>query len=301
MKVSFGNVDGDQWEEFSHRVLRIKYKEEDYVKVPAKFGGDFGIESFTKKGKAFQCYCADGEPNSEELYKKQRNKITRDINKLIRNEAELVTLLGTTKISKWYLVTPRYENKDLIAHCQKKVAEVNAKKCSHIADDFEVLILTEEDFEIESGTLAAVGLHQITVEPPDKTDLDVIDWKTAENDLYNNIQRKITKIKNVTDVDKYVELNVKEYLAGQDILRKLHQEYPNLYEKLVSIKNAQEHKVARFSMTPTAEPSKFLVDCFKEYEQLIKENLSDSISAATLTHLTGEAIADWLIRCPLDF
>lgn len=301
MKVSFGHVDGDQWEDYSHRVLRIKYKSEDYIKVPAKFGGDFGIESFTKSGKAFQCFCPDGEPNSTELYKKQRNKVTTDIRKLIKNEQELVKLLGATKIDRWYLVTPKYENKELIAHCQKKAAEVRAKGCSHIDPNFEILILTEEDFELENGTLAAAGLHQITVEPPDKTATDVIDWKTAENDLYDNIQKKINKIPNVKDVDKYVELNVKKYLAGQDMLRKLHREYPDLYEKLLSIKNAQEHKVQLFSMTPSSEPSKFLKDCFSEYEQLIKETLGSSISAATLTHLTGEAIADWLIRCPLDF
>jgi hypothetical protein len=301
MKVSFGTVNGDQWEEYSHKVLRIKYQAEDYIKVPAKYGGDLGIESFTKAGKVFQCYCPDGEPSSDELYTKQRTKITRDINKLVKNAAELVAILGSTKINKWYLVTPRYENKELIAHCQKKSDEVKAKHCSHVDTHFDVLILTEEDFVIENGALIAVGAHQITVEPPDKTTTDVIDWKTAENDLYDNIQRKISKIPNVRDVDKYVEFNVKEYLAGQDMLRKLHQDYPNIYEKLLSIKNAQEHKVERFSMTPTEEPSKFLVNCFKEYELLVKENLGNAMSASTITHLTGEAIADWLIRCPLDF
>jgi hypothetical protein len=300
MKVSFGNVDGNGWESYGHKVLRIKYLEEDYVRVPAQYGGDLGIESFTKTGKAFQCYCPDGEPSSDELYEKQRNKVTRDINKLVKNGVEL-TSLGATKIKKWYLVTPRYENKELIAHCEKKANEVKKKKCSHIDDDFVVLILTEDDFVIENGKLLSAGAFQVIVKPRDTTASEVINWRASSNQLYNNIHSKISNINNVKDVDQYVDINIKDYLAGQDMLARIHRDYPDLFETLVALKNSQELKVERFSMMPTGEPSEFLQTCFHEYEAMITRALGNAISAATITHLTAEAIADWLIRCPLRF
>lgn len=48
MKVSFGIVGGKEWDGYTQKVLRLKFESEDYVPVPSKFGGDLGIESFTK-------------------------------------------------------------------------------------------------------------------------------------------------------------------------------------------------------------------------------------------------------------
>jgi hypothetical protein len=134
MRVSFGKVNGKEWVTYCQKVLRLKYETEDYVQIPSKFGGDLGLESFTKAGRAFQCYCPDDELTSSELYTKQRDKITQDIRKFINNENDLIAILGATKIGRWYLVTPRYENKELIAHCERKAAEVRQRNCSHDFD-----------------------------------------------------------------------------------------------------------------------------------------------------------------------
>ena len=301
MKVSFGTVNGDQWEEYCQKVFRLRYRAEDYQEVPAKYGGDLGIEGFTKTGIVFQCYCPDDEPTSKELYVNQRKKITTDIKKFIDNEKELKTLLGVTKVRRWFLVTPSYDDKDLIAHCQKKTQEVKAKKCSHVADDFEVLLCTEKDFIVENGILVSAGAQQIAIDPPEITPTEILDWSTAENDHYDNIRSKILKIPNVLNVDRYVTLNIKNFLAGQNVLTHLHKEYPGLYEKLLSVKNAQERKVEGFSMMPSGAPGEFLKECFEEYVSLIREELGKSLSVSLTSDLAGEAIADWLIRCPLDF
>jgi hypothetical protein len=150
MRVSFGHIGGNQWEEYCQKLFKLKYENQNYQEIPARYSGDLGLEGHTTTGKAFQCYCPDNDPTSKELYEGQRDKITDDIGKLIKNEFKLLKILGATKIKSWYLVTPKYENKDLLAHCKKKASHVLSKKCSHIAEGFDVFIQTETDYMVES-------------------------------------------------------------------------------------------------------------------------------------------------------
>ena len=95
MRISVGEVDGDAWEKYCQKLLKLKYN--DYQEVPARYAGDLGVEGFTHTGIAFQCYCQDGEPISDELYEKQRDKVTRDIkgrNKQPSKVAKEVVLIG---------------------------------------------------------------------------------------------------------------------------------------------------------------------------------------------------------------
>ncbi len=118
MKTIVGEIDGNDWEKYCQKLFRLKY--DDYQEIPARFGGDLGIEGYTKSGLAFQCYCPDDNPNPKELYISQRDKITSDIRKLIRNGRELKKLLGKTVLNQWHFVTPVYYDKQLVVHCSQK-------------------------------------------------------------------------------------------------------------------------------------------------------------------------------------
>lgn len=301
MKVTFGEIDGNQWEEYCQKLFRIKYNENDYQEIPARFAGDLGLEGFTRTGEAFQCYCPNDNPPAKELYESQRKKITDDIKKLIKNEYELKKILGNTKIRRWYLVTPGYEDKALLEHCQKKAKEVRDSGCSHIEDDFDVLIQTENDYILEGRILNSQGLLEVDVSPEIVSKDEIMKWISNENTLYKNIHEKLSKIPNVKDVNKLTELNIKTYLQGQNIISKLHKDYPLLYEKLMKYKDAQEIQIENFSIMGCDNPSEFLKECIQDYEVLIKEGLGSGISPAMIKRISGEAIADWLIRCPLDF
>ncbi len=90
IKTKYGIFDGDSWEEICQMCFKSKYYDEGYQYMPALPNGDFGIEGFTKSGKVFQCYCPDFDYDSKNLYEKQRDKITEDLNKLKKNEKELL-------------------------------------------------------------------------------------------------------------------------------------------------------------------------------------------------------------------
>ena len=81
LKTEYGSFNGDSWEKICQMSFKLKYESEVYFEVLAS-PGDYGIEGFTRSGKAFQCYCPDENYSSEILYNKQRDKITKGGEKL---------------------------------------------------------------------------------------------------------------------------------------------------------------------------------------------------------------------------
>jgi hypothetical protein len=301
MQTSFGPMDGPQWERHSHQLLALRHREDDYQKVPAKFGGDLGIEGFTKNGVAYQCYCPSDNPTDKELYEHQRDKITEDIGKLIKNEKQLSSLLGTTKITKWVFLTPDYKNKALLAHCAKKEEEVRRKSCAHISTSFSIVIKTETDFIPEGQTLVSAGKGQVSISIPVIASPDIISWKNSQGDMYVKLLGKISKIPQVKNPDSYAELNIQRYLEGQQRLDQLRKTFPIHWEKVIEIKRQQERKVKRYTVAPSMEAGLFIENCMKEFEVMVEKTLGNSIDPALSASLAEESISGLLVECPLDF
>jgi len=300
MRISIGEVDGNEWEKFCQKLLKLKYN--DYQEVSARYGGDLGIEGFTHTGIAFQCYCPDGELPSDVLYEKQKGKVTRDIKKLLKNEAELKRLLGNIIIKEWHFLTPRHDNKELIAHCVKKSKEVIASGKSHVSKDFKILILTEDNFLPERDIYVTAGHGQIIPEVTEISEEEVKKWKVSNNEYFETLENKLGKI--ISDINKrnIQTINrIKDYLLGQNILEQIRKEYPSHYEKITRLKNAIEIEVEMTSAIPNNNPDKYLKDTLSDYQKNIDAQLKESIERSTVIRLGQEAISDWLIRCPLDF
>jgi hypothetical protein len=303
MNTSNGNMCGSEWDEYCHRLLSLKYSNY-YQRVPSKFGGDLGIEGFVQhSGIVFQCYCPDGEPTSPELYMSQRDKITTDINKLLNNETELIKILGDLLIREWHFITPRYENKELLAHCRRKEEEVKAANAPHIHPDFMILIKTEDDYIPEKGILNNYGL--VIIDPPIKAPLpfQIKAWTNQNNSLYQNLNDKIQKLTNDPDDKiKIIETNIRCYLIGQNTLENIRTQFPEQYEKIYELKDSWENRISLMSMVPTNNsPGDILFNALNLYKAELETGFPKIISRKTLEVLSNEAISDWLIRCPLDF
>lgn len=91
-------------------------------------GGDAGIEGFTNKGIVHQCYCPERPYSDNELYTHQREKLTTDIEKLMKN-ANRLRALGVPPVTEWHLNIPEYKDSRILAHAEAKRQEViKAKK-----------------------------------------------------------------------------------------------------------------------------------------------------------------------------
>ena len=299
MKTDLGQMDGNSWEDYCQQLLRIRYQ--DYQEVPAQFGGDLGIDGLTLSGLVFQCYCPEEDPSGKDLYNDQRDKITKDIAKLIKNAGK-ISDLGAGIIREWHFLTPRYNSRDLLSHCRSKEAEVKAWNLPTIHADFIIFLKTEKDYiperQVFLGT-AGIRIQPSSDEPP-SAELEKL--LKSSNEIVLNIKTKLRKLSLASGrrADLTRQL-VGGYVAGQNELQTLNEKFPSIYSSLIRLKSAIESQLAIRALSNVGANGAILGDVLTAYERKLATDFSHSLSSALITRLSTEAISDWIGRCPLDF
>lgn len=241
-----GYMTGNAWEDLCVRCYRIRYQKDNYTAIPATQGGDAGIEGFTYKGVVHQCYCPERDYSDNELYEHQRNKLTADIEKLKKN-ADRLKALGVPPVVEWHFNIPEYKDTRILAHAESKRQEViKAKKYkpsdyTHIADDFQIVIKTAEDFAPEISCVIRTSLSDmrlnLAIEHSSKPD-----WSKCDSEKVANIRRKIKAIMLVDDADEalneVVGIYVDCYISGLEILNDLRVHFPEIYEEIYRLEQS---------------------------------------------------------------
>ncbi len=307
IRTEFGNFDGNKWESVCQLCFKNNFREESYQEIKAT-PGDLGIEGFTRTGKVFQCYCPDEHYSAKELYEKQRDKISRDLKKLKIHEEQLKKALGTTKIKKWYFVTPQYAKNDIVQHCSQKRDEVKSWNLSIIENnDFEV-IFEDISFLHPFLKIAIENTNiKIDVIPENSIELDEkLKWKDSKISLIENSQNKNAHRLDSSSsnydlkLDKLVDLNVEHFLEGKSILTKWEEDYPVGYESFLKITSVIESEIEERCITNLKEPS----ELYEDFRSLLKNELQNSfkdLAPQMILKLTNWALADWIFRCPINF
>lgn len=294
---------GEEWQDWANKLLTRHYGPMDYQKVPDNDRGDSGIEGFTiTGGHAYQAYGCEGEPlRTTDRYQKQRDKMTQDIEKFINNRAVLQKIFGTVKITRWALFVPYYDSKEIVAHASKKTVEVIDAKLPYVADTFHVMICSEEDFVIERDQLINGGARTLQVNIDAATSEHVTEWTSSNDTLAATLDAKLRKlptIRNDGERKRFHEKVLKWHLEGQAILETLRI-YPDTYEKVVNAKSHRENFLAMATVSG-GTPQEILRSSIQGLLETLQREVRElhSFSAEALAH---EAVADWLLRCPLDF
>lgn len=303
--TKYGQYDGDSWEALMQICFRIKYEQELYQSVPAS-SGDCGIEGFTKTGKVFQCYCPDNNVTSKALYEKQRDKITTDLKKLDLYKKKLAKFLDGVTIKQWILVTPENRMNDLILHCNTKRQEILKLNLPFIDPTFQVLIHDIDNFAREIPIALNSENNKLLI---DKEKLDgktIVKWKDEEIDLVENALRKHSKRfpKDTSGVDKKIntltDATIESFLDLNTILMRWRSAHPDDYEKYLMLISQIEKDVQEMCMFPSSDNN----ELYKQLRTLVRERLNSNfgyLNDITIESLTNGAVADWLLRCPLDF
>jgi len=294
----------NEWDDHVQRLLKRRYKDSSYQQIPAETQGDYGLEGFSSDGSAYQCYSGQGWNNAKQLYEKQRGKITEDIGKFLSNEAELVAILGGVKIRRWKLVVPCWMNKELIKHAKSKQALVRAAKPAHASEDFEILVVTGDDFAVEKQELALVGIHAFDSAPHEVPDKTLISWlkRAANLELVVNLNRKsnlIGESRSGKFIERFRSRIVKNFFAGSVVLNKLEKELPETYKKVLELKQQRENALDTETLTNCSVPSAFFDQTLQTFNSQLSSTPGLTSRAAKI--LADEAMADWILRCPLDF
>lgn len=288
-----------EWEQHVNNLLRTKHGQENYIKIPDGHSGDAGIEGYSLSGNAYQCYAPEELCGKAELCEKQKNKITRDIKKFIDNKDKLHPIFGSTKIKRWILVVPNHVSKDLIIHANKKASEVLAKNLPYVEkDDFRLLIWDRDEFAAEEVQLINSGLYKLKLHCDEVPDAIVDSFEFDGDQTIENINGKLAKISGLSDAKKgdvRYEL-IRHFIFSGNLLQQLMDDYPEYYEEIDTIKKRRERAIKLESipahLDSLSTQSEKLLRILESGSNLHSEN-NESISWG--------AVADWLMRCPLDF
>lgn len=307
IKTEYGNFDGDKWESICQLCFNKKYESEIYFEIKAT-PGDYGIEGFTRSGRAFQCYCPDEHYTQDELYQKQRDKITKDLSKLQTYEKQLAKKLGGTLISKWYFVSPYFSKNDIIDHCTKKRDEIRSLNLSIIDNlNFEVIPWDINNLKPDIHSFIKISEHKVDISPESElTSVEKLKWKGKEISLVENAQRKhrLRFDNNASNVDQKVddltEKSIGHFLDGNSILKKWSVDYPEDYEKFLKIVSLVEEQVIEECMFPSKDNN----ELYRKFAVILNERIKSSfpfLEDTMVLNLCNQVMADWILRCPINF
>lgn len=295
-------LSGDEWERWANKLLTCHYGPTEYQKVPANHKGDAGIEGFTfADGHAYQAYGCEEPVATQKRYEAQRKKMSDDIAKFIKNKAVLTNIFKTVVIKRWVLFVPYYDSKDIIAHAAAKTAEVIAACLSYVAADFRIVVCQEDDFPIARSQLLNANAGTLKIAVNSATAGQVRIWTSQNNTLFSTLEEKIGRIpkfKTTAQRQSFCEQVLKWHIDGQALLEALRL-YPEIYEKVRAAKNHQENYLAMAALDSEVTKNSLTgpIDALKAALQREVRELH-SFNADTLSY---EAVADWLLRCPLNF
>lgn len=293
---------GEDWQEHVIKLLLRRYGPE-LVPIPDRQGGDFGLEAFSRDGCAYQCYAAEEPLGVEELTNKQRDKITRDLNKFVTNKDKLVEIFGPTKIRHWILMSPRYESNRLLAHNERKASEIRELVLPHVATEFFVGVQDERFLAVELQELIRAGIARVNLPSYEPTDHEIQAWAGSLTRFAKNIEEKVAKLPALRTPEQrrsYTTTIIRRCIAGENLLRHLQEEYPLLHENLDAVKKGRERILAAEQGIATGAANVVVSDNLRELRQRFSAAVQ-GFPESSIDELAWEAVSDWLARCPLDF
>jgi len=312
MRIIDGYMTGNAWEKLCIQCYRIRYQNDHYMDIPATQDGDAGIEGFTRNGIVHQCYCPEREYSDNDLYNHQRDKLTEDIDKLMKN-AKKLEKLGVPPVVEWHLNIPEYRDSRIIAHAHFKQKEVlKAKKdtpldYNHIADDFQIIIKTAEDFKPEISRIIRTTLTDMKLNLAVQH-TDVPDWLTCDSEKVENIRRKIKAVMHIDDnsnkdLNSLINIYVSCYISGVEIMNNLRIEYPEIYEDVFQLERSYKQEVyikTHMNTNRTLNQTLFS-GILDEFQAKLERDFFKIFTLASIGELKQDLVASWLADCSMEF
>ncbi|EDE2676126.1 hypothetical protein GFI46_23145 [Salmonella enterica subsp. enterica] len=295
--------DPKAWESYFKSIIWLHYKPANCCDLPDSHGGDFGLECYTLNGHVFQCYLPEQSSDIDKLYKAQQKKIYNDIQKSSKdNVKQLEELFGTLKISRWILATPYNKSAKLSQYCTKKSLKVRQLGLSYVADDFQIIVQTENSYSQEAFLLRRDS-YQLSLNLDDTTVEGAMEFISDNSSFLEKLNLKLPKIHDTISRQEQIRnFLIQKFLDYQNLLDTLKKNWVDIYEIVYKcIQQRESNLVGMFMLAPSnAQPSRIMTDQIESLKKCIEEEVP-TFKQADLEKITWGVISDWLIRCPLDF
>jgi hypothetical protein len=294
----------DEWEQFAFGLLQDRHGALNVMKVPARHLGDFGLDYYCLADRVvYQCYAVQDPCEVADRADKQKSKITTDLKKFCGNKKEIQGLLGDVKVNRWILTVPIHDSSQVNIHLTTKATEVKNLGLNYVTPDFEVLIHDLSCFDAGSLSYRTMLRSSVSVPTTPPTAQEIDNWVMVENPLVLNLIKKLRKriaISDQAQIDAQVREAIGWFLEKENALQTLRGAAPQLYETLVGVISRRTTRLQLYGPPPDGAAHHILRT---ETESLVAE-LKMSVpnfTAESAEQLALGAVAEWLLRCPLDF
>jgi len=227
--------------------------------------------------------------------------MTADIQKFIDNKSTLKLLFGTLQMKRWVLLVPHFDSKEIVAHAAKKTQDVINADLPYVDTDFRVMVCQEVDFAVARDQLINATSQGLKFKTSPVSEEAVNEWTQSNDGLLGVLRGKVEKLPTLhtqAQRDDFVIKVLRWYLSGQELLERLR-DYPQVYEKVIETKSHREEFLSMGNLHGSASNIVFL-ETLKDFQETLKREAKE-LHTFCAEKLAAEAVADWLIRCPLQF
>lgn len=285
----------DEWELFANKLVRQRHGPVNVQAIPKDVHGDAGLECVTTDGCAYQAYSPQPALLQKTVTDKISNKARTDLDKLIKYEKKIASIIGKKKIKRWILVTPKFRDKSNIVSIQTKAKTIKSKNLSIISDDFDALIHDLDDFASEYDQLRARSLgKQLTKKPPAEDDLRLL-----ESEIGAKLAEKLLGFFPEDEIPSQIRRHAYNHLVSQNALEDLRSEFPDYWDRVDStLDSAREELATLGAEGPTAMAQ--LRGAVNSLKDSLKGDL-DTFHGSVTSNIALGTASYWLIECPLRF
>jgi hypothetical protein len=220
---------------------------------------------------------------------------------VIDNKDALLRLFGPLKMKRWVFFVPLFDSKEIVAHAAKKTQEVIDAALPYVDNDFHVVVIEESGFSVARDQLLGATTQGLKVQTPPVTAEDVDTWSQLNDGLLGVLKEKLAKLPTLhtqADRDKFAIKVLEWYLTGQALLERLRN-YPQVYEKVIATKSHREQYLSMGALQGSASNVVFR-ETFSDFQETLQREAKE-LHSFCAEQLAAEAVADWLMRCPLQF
>lgn len=294
--------DPNEWEDFVYGLLQDRHGALDVQPVPARHQGDLGLDYFTLSGRAaYQCYAVQEPTEVAQRARKQKTKITQDLQKLARNSSNLQKLFGTTKIRTWVLVVPLHDSIQVNLHVAAKTESMRALALPYLAPDFEVQIQDLRSFSSASRQSRFLQRKSIEVPRAPASDEQIQQWSMTSNVLTEALAEKLMNRLDEEEVDQLeglVDESIRWFLERENLFELLKNDAPQLYEQ---IRGIVERRLETLRLAGSSQDLSAQEILRQELAGLTEELKAEipNFSTNSAHQIALGTLSDWLMRCPL--
>lgn len=291
--------DGKSWQRRALLLVQLRHGAQNVQTVPDKVRGDAGLEFFTTDGCLYQCYAPEEPGNTPKSTSAMKQKATRDLPKLLKNQVTIGGILADLKCNRWILFCPFLDDKTVIAHVRAKGIGIRDLGLPFLSDDFEALVQSQEDFANEIYQLRKLPIGPELVIAPTTDEVIESQDKDLVETLDDKLERAYPKASPTRRIT-YREDYIKSHIRRENTLESLRTDHPVLWERAWQTIKAEENRLKILGAAGTASPIEHLRESLSRIENGLTNDLP-SVARATISDLSMGTLSDWLMRCPLDF